>query len=449
MKKITYLIILFFSLTFKAQQVPDLEVFSLKNGLKIYFLKYGKIEAMNISVVINSGKKNEVPGQQGYNSMVAQLVLQGNKKFSEGDQNDKAFSLGAELMTGSSYDNTSISGNFLSKDANIALDLMSAAIQQPVFDKDKVAQYVAQLSDYNNPRKMDIDDMTHIYSNLNIYGLENPLGRSIYKTQLKQITPEKLKEFHAFNYTPKNTKIIICGNFNSAEVKTLIETYFGNWQSAYGEVNGVSLDHPSIKKQEIFFVNRTAATQCALLWTKNAPPIKDKDALAFTIANMIFNQVLFREIREKGGKTYGIRSNYRPSQFSNLVSIGCSVRSNEMLNTINLFDKTLKEFSSANFTRQEFDTEITSLKTRLSSMEYPEDVAAFYNPILYDFNTRKNILTDLNNLKMEDVQKVVKKYFTSTSYKLGISGDEMIVASQLEKIKDLKKYTATDLEIKN
>jgi len=85
-------------------------------------------------------------------------------------------------------------------------------------------------------------------------------------------------------------------------------------------------------------VNRTASIQCALQWNKTAPAIKDKDALAFIIANMIFNEVLFKEIREKGGKTYAISSAHRTSKFSNLMQISCSVRNDEMLNTINLFD---------------------------------------------------------------------------------------------------------------
>lgn len=448
MKKIIYFLLILPTLL-AAQQIPQLETFSLKNGLKVYFLKYGTIEAMNVKVVINSGKKNETPGQQGYNGLVADLIMQGNKKYSEEDQDDKAFAIGAEFRCGADFDHTRISANFLSKDANTGFDLISAAVLQPLFNKDKVDQQISQTIDYNNPAKMDIAYMAYIYSNLNIYGLDHPLGRTYYKKQLNTITVEKLKEFHSFNYTPKNTKIIVTGNFNSTDVKTIIENYFGSWQSAYGETNGVSLDHPSIKKQEVFFANRPGATQCALVWTKNAPAVKDKDALAFTIANFIFNTVLFKEIREKGGKTYSIHSRHNYSQFSNLVNISCSVRSTELFNTIELFDKTLQNFSTANFTQQEFQNQITRFKTELLSTEYPDQIANLFDPIVLDFNKRKNVLNDLNNLKMEEVQKVIKKYYTPGIYKLAIAGDETVVSPQLEKIKNLKRYTPADLELKN
>lgn len=450
MKKTVFL--LFFILLYRpgqSQSTPELETFTLKNGLKVFFIKYGKIEAVHVSIVVNSGKKNEVPGQQGYNGITAQMVLKGNKKYSEEEQNDKAYAIGIEWGTSSDFDETTLSANFLSKDAYLGFDLMSAALLQPLFDKTKIEQDLSQIIDYNNPAKIDITKMARIYTNLSLYGLDNPLGRNIYKAQLKQITPEKIKEFYAFNYTPKNTTILVCGNFNSSVVKGLIESYFGAWQSAYGEVNGVELDLPVVKKREVFFVNKASATQCALQWTKMAPSVKDKDFLAFEIANLIFNDVLHKEIRENAGKTYSIRSVAGNSRFSNLNYIMCSVRNSEVMNTLDLFDKTLQHFSQANFSKNDFDVQITSFKTEILRMEYPEQVAAFYNPLIYDFITRKNALNEINNLKIEDVQKVIKKYFTPDVYKLVIAGDETAVSSQLGKINTMKKYGPADLELKN
>jgi zinc protease len=435
-----------FTIAVRAQEAPVLETHTLKNGLKVYFIKYGKIEAVNISIVINTGKKNEAPGQQGYCNLTANLILKGNKKYTEEDQNDKIFTIGGKMSAYSNFDYTGLEGNFLSKDVDKALDLFSSAVLLPSFEKEKVTQYISYMIDYNTPSKMDVSQNAQVFSALSVYGIDNPLGRSFYKKQLQLITPEKLIEFHQFNYTPKNSRILVCGNFKSDQVLASIQNYFGAWQSAYGEINGVSLDYPSIKKQEIYFVNRNSATQCALRWTKIAPALKDKDYAAFTIANQLFNQTLFKEIREIGGKTYSIGSRHLNSQFSNVMNIACSVRSNEMLNTINLFDKTLQNFSTGTFTQQEFDNEITRFKGNLMAMETPEEVADYYNPILYDFNARKNLIIDVNKLSVEDVQKAIKKYYTPAIYKLVVCGDEATVKPELENMKIAKKYSALDLE---
>lgn len=432
-----------------AQEVPQLETYSLKNGVKIFLLKYGKIPAVNVKFVINTGEKNEAPGQQGYSELTAKLLLEGNSKYTQEQQNDIAFKLGGDFGQDVNKDNTAITANFLTKDFDQGMDLFSSAILHPTFSKENLDQMIAQYIDYNSPTKMDIANLADVFSDLQLYSTSNPLGRHHYKAQLKLITPEKIREFHSFNYTPKNASVLVCGNFNSEVVKSVLEKYFGNWQSAFGEVNGVALDAPQIKKKEIGFINRNLATQCALQWNKPAPSLKDKDLLAFNVAVRLFNVVLFTEIREKGGKTYSIGAGHAASQFSNLLTISCSVRSDEMLNTIQLFDKTLMDFAQAKFSQEDFDKAVTGLKISIMSAEMPSAISSIYNPLLYDFNKRKNYLNDLANVKPEDVQRVIKKYFTPDIYKLMIAGDETVVAAQLNSIKALVKYKATDIEKDN
>ena len=432
-----------------SQEVPTLEMYTLKNGLKVYLMQYGKIPAVNVKLIINSGEKNEAPGQQGYSYITSNMLLKGNKKYTEEAQIDKAFKLGADLSVSSNFDYTNVGANFLSKDIDAGMDLFSAAILTPLFDKDKLAQEISYLIDYNNLNKMDISNLTDVFSNYFLYSTSSPLGRYFYKAQLQQITPDKLKEFHSFNFTPKNASIVVCGNFTAADVKAAIEKYFGAWQSEFGEVNGVSLDKPVVKKKEIAFINRANSTQCNLRWNKIAPSVKDKDYMAFRVANQIFNRFIFVEVREKGGKTYGISSAHHATQFSNLFVINCSVRNNEMLNTINLFDKTLQTFSAGAITQEDFDMAITAIKISMVSSELPEAILNFYNPVVYDFNKRKNFLADLATLKLEDIRKVIKKYYTADSYKLVVAGDETKVADQLNNLKGLVKFKATDLEKDN
>ncbi len=449
MKKLLFILGIVLVSFAQAQEVPQLETYTLKNGVKIYLLKYGKIPAVNVRFVINTGEKNESPGQQGYSELTAKLLLEGNSKYTQEQQNDIAFKLGGDLGHDVNKDNTAITANFLTKDFDIGMDLFSSAILHPTLSKDNLDQLISQYIDYNTPAKMDVANLADVFSDLQMYGTTNPLGRHHYKTQLKLITPEKLKEFHEFNYTPKNSSILVCGNFNSEEVKKVVEKYFGTWESRFGEVNGVSLDMPQVKKKEIGFINRTSATQCALQWNKAAPSLKDKDLMAFNVANRIFNVVLFSEIREKGGKTYSIGAGHAASQFSNLLTIACSVRSDEMLNTINLFDRTLADFAQAKFSQEDFEKAVTGIKVRLMSAEMPSEISAIYDPILYDFNKRKNYLSDLAAVKMEDVQRAIKKYWTPDVYKLVVAGDETVVASQLNSIKGLVKYKTTDIEKDN
>ncbi len=449
MKRILFAILMCAATVISAQEVPTLETYTLKNGLKIYLMQYGKIPAVSVRFIVNSGRKNEIPGQQGYCALTGTMLLRGNKKYTQEEQSDKAFRLGAELSDASNSDYTSITANMLFKDFDAGMDLISAAILSPTFDKEELDQEISYLVDYNAPNKMDITNLAAVYSAYALHGGSNPLGRYFHKKQLQEITPEKIRGYYQFNFTPKNASVVVCGNFNAAEVKAVVEKYFGSWQSTYGEVNGVALETPSVKKKEMGFVNRSNGTQCALQWNKIAPGVKDKDYMAFRVANSIFGRYLFSEIREKGGKTYSIQSAHQATLFANLFQVFCSVRNEEMLNTVNLFDKTLKDFNTNPVSKEEFDKAIISTKLSIMSSEMPESVLSFYNPVVYDFNKRKNFLNDLAALKLEDVQKAVKKYFTPDTYKLVIAGDESKVGPQLSSLKGLTKYTPEDLQKEN
>lgn len=446
MKTKLILVLMSLATSIFAQELPKLETFTLKNGLKVYVMKYGKMEAMNVRLLVNSGRKNETPGQQGYGELTAGLLLEGNDRYTKEEQNDRAFRLGANLNVDVNNDYTFIGGDFLAKNADEAIDLMSAAILQPKFDKDIIERFKNYIVDNNQVNKMDIANLADIFSDYFIFGIDHPLGRHYYKTQVLDITPEKIRTYYSFNYTPKNVRLVITGNIEVATIKAIVEKYFGNWQSALGEVNGVVLDKPQIKKKEMAFINRANATQCALQWNKIGPSLNDKDALAFDIANRLLNEVLFTEIREKGGKTYGIRASLANSKYADILAITCSVRSNELFNTIQLVDKTLLDFYNTPILADKCNESINELKIRLMSTENPSEISARYDPIKYDFEKRKNLMAELLALKVEDVQKAVKKYLTPDSYKLVIAGDEALVKEQLARLKNLVTFKPTDIE---
>lgn len=432
-----------------SQIVPNFETYSLKNGMKVYFLQYGNVPAINIKLVLNTGKVNEAPGQQNYSNIVANSLLMGNTKYNLSAQTDILFKLGTSLNVNSENDRTALEINLLSENADEGLDVFSSAILNPLFEKEKIDLYKSQILDFNSFTKMDISELADVFSDYFIYGIENPLGRYFYKKQLDAATVDILKEYYLFNYSPKNANLIVTGKFEPIVMKGIIEKYFGAWKSTFISASSVSLEKPNIQKKEIAFVNRSGATQSALMWTKQAPSINDKDVLAFEIINDIFNTVLFREIREKGGKTYSIGSVYASSKFSNMFQVSCSVRSDELYNTINLYNKTLEDFYKNGIDDETFKNAVNKRIVNIKRIESPDAVSSYYNPVIYNFDKRKNRVSELQSISNEQINLVLKKYFNPASYKLVIAGDENKVKDQLIKLNGLIYLSSKDLERNN
>lgn len=156
--------------------------------------------------------------------------------------------------------------------------------------------------------------------------------------------------------------------------------------------------------------------------------------------------ILFKEIREKGGKTYGIRSSYDPGSGSSVFSITTQVRSEEVNNTMVLFDQSLKNFYDKGINQEQLNKAIKSIEKSITGMDNPSSWTSFFNPVVYpNPDTRKNIINQLKLISLEDVNKIIKKYYSPDSYKLIIAGNENEVASLIPQWNSIKKFTAADI----
>lgn len=446
MKKIFFSLLLFSSQFLVAQNFPAEEQYQLGNGLRVYLIDFGTLPVTSVNLYVNCGKKNEIPGQQSYSSLAADCIALGNSKFDKSTLDDKMFSLGTSITANTNQDYTTVVSSFVTEKLDEGLDIFSAAVLHPLFPADEIKYEVSQMIDYNNPAKLDITQQVNIFSSLWVHGSSNPLGRYFYKDQLLKITADSLKEFYEFNFTPKNSRLVLCGNFDHSKVKAMIEKYFGEWKADYGEVNGVSFENPSFKKKEYAFIARNDATQAALQWNMAAPAPQSKDALTFKLANNVFNDVLFKEIREKGGKTYGINSSYNDETGAGRLNVVTRVRTNEMTNTIQLYDQTLQHFFEAGITASQLTKAKKAVKNEWLMTAQPADIVSFFNPLIYpNYDARKTFLSRIDELTLEDVNKVIKKYFAPGAYKLMIAGDETQLATQLSQLPALKKFVVADL----
>jgi len=429
-------------------QSLNYEVYKLKNGLQILFIDYGTVEATAIRMYVNVGQKNETPGFQGISDLTAQALLYGNVKYGKIKQQDLLYSMGTTMSANANEKYTTVSCSFLNRDIDAGLDVFAAAVRQPLFPAEEVKQQISEFMQYNNPKKMDISELAQRFSNLFVFGINNPLGRNTYSAQVGKFVANDYKEFYNFNYTPKNTKIVVAGKLDKEKLKALFEKQFGNWESASGEINQVSFEQPVFKGKEYAFVNRDNATQVYLLWAKKAPTISDKDLLAFKMSISLFNRRLFEEVREKLGKTYGIYMSFNESQNNGIYTVSTQTRSKEMVSTMQAFDKTLENFYNTGITENELSRTKVKMKNSYLSINEPSSIIGYFNPLIYpDIKKRLNFLNDIDVITVETVNKAIKKYYNPESYKLVIAGNNTELSDQLTKLKGLQKFENNAIEV--
>ena len=81
-------------------------------------------------------------------------------------------------------------------------------------------------------------------------------------------------------------------------------------------------------------------------------------------------------------------------------------------------------------------------------VEDPGSVISFFNPYIFPKpDERKKYLSELNSVTLDDVNRVMKKYFTPDVYRLMIAGDQQKLAEQLKQFQQLKTFNPSEIEV--
>lgn len=439
------LFLLVFGSNAGAQETPQLDTLTLRNGLKVYFIQYGSDSTIKIRLVFNGGKRNETSCQTGY-SQVIQLLLDEN--LATGRQSELKFK--NPFLCEISRGQTVISANCLNKNLSEELNFLGSTVSRLRFMHYKVDRIVTSITDSLFIEKIPSLRLSELYRDLSLYGSKNPMGRNYCQLQLQKVLPEELKQFYLKNYTPKKSALVLCGNFDVNEAKKNVIRRFGQWKSKSRNTKGnenIELMTPKIKSKEIVFVNKHNEEQYLLKWILAAPSVKAPDHLAFTVLCKVFQQRLNNLITSGEYKYLDSLSIKHVSYASDFIEVDGSTNRTELSTLIKGFDTLLTNFRNLEITEAHLREAVKDLKSAWIGDKTPAGISTFYDPLFYDFDWRRNYLSNLADVNTFQLQTLLKKYFNPSLYKLIVIGKELSEAQQINLTAKITKYNTTDFEI--
>lgn len=138
---------------------------------------------------------------------------------------------GTGVNAGTGFDLTQFFNNFPAGQLEAWLEIYSHRFQHPVF-----RGFQAELETVYEEKNMYSDSPFSVLRekfNSAYYGEKHPYGRPIigFTEHLKKPSLSKLISHYEKFYVPENMGLILSGDFNSEEVKVLIENTFGKWEA--------------------------------------------------------------------------------------------------------------------------------------------------------------------------------------------------------------------------
>ena len=229
------LLFIFFIACNEREETPfkiDYEKYQLDNGLTIILHEDKSDPIVGIAIQYHVGSNREIPGRTGFAHLFEHMLFQESQHVGQ-DQFFKIIqNAGGTLNGGTSKDGTVyyevIPKNALETALWLESDRMGwllSTVTQAAFENQ---QEVVQ-----NEKRQRVDNRPYGHSNYvmikNMYPEDHPYNWTTIGEleDLQNATLTDVREFYEQWYGPNNATMVIAGDINKREVKSLVEKYFG------------------------------------------------------------------------------------------------------------------------------------------------------------------------------------------------------------------------------
>lgn len=423
----------------KEIHIKDAQVFSLKNGLKVFL-----VEDKKTPIVYYSLNLDVKPALQGdktgmydvFNDVYGKATVSRAK-----EQLNKE----ADLIAAQMYANRwGISISFLKKYETQALELFSDVLLNPVFNRedfdltvDKIRTGLSSLGD-------DPGEINERVANVLTYGKGFPSGEIVTKQSIENVEPADLEAYYKTYFAPNVARLVIIGDISLKEAKASAEKYLGQWEEKSVPVTEYIIPFaPPVTK--VAYVVKPEAVQSIVAVTypvtfRIGQPDFDAANVMNTILGTPFSGYLFMNLREKHSFTYGAYSSLSGGEQIGRFNVygsrgGAAVNAAVTDSAVYQIFHEMNRIINEPVTEKSLKTAKTLLAGNFSrSLEQPSTLAGFaVNIDKYQLpeDYYKNFLKRLDAITIEDVQAAAQQFIKPENAWIVVTGDKAHAESLL------------------
>jgi zinc protease len=210
--------------------VPDAEAlrFELADGTPVYAKRDTEFPLVSITVYFRGGRYLEPEGKEGLTTIASEAWRAGGAgELTAQELDEKLDFLAANLGTNIGSDTGSVSLNVLSKDLEEAMGLFMDVLTKPRFQEDRFQKAKDNRIQEMRQRNDDAADIEGREWQRLIYGDDYWMNRFSTKSSVDAITATDCKEFVASLVRSGNIVVAVAGDFDRAEMESLLNTTIG------------------------------------------------------------------------------------------------------------------------------------------------------------------------------------------------------------------------------
>ncbi len=385
--------------------------FVLKNGLTA-LVKQKPTNAVAVEVTVKVGSNHEIPKLRGISHFLEHMLFEGTKKRNAQQIANEIERVGGEINALTDNERTSYYIIVLRKHLELALDVLSDLIQNPLFDEKIIEKERKVVLDEISLTTDDPKIHQWVLFQKSLYKKHN-CRYPVYGTReaVLNLKRKDFLDFYSKYYAPNNMIVSIVGNVDEKVLKT-VESYF-------------TFSAKPIPKRKEFtehgtkasnFVEKRKLLHSYMVFGFKAVPRNNPDSFIFDVIRSVLGRgqssKLFQEIRTKRGLAYSVGAHYETgadygwlavyvgTDKKNLKKVK-SIIAKEFRHLKNLSLNDLKD--AINFIEGDYLLSHEDNNALADTMSVWEVIGKPYSVEDYVKNIKK--------VKKEDIRRIVRKYF--------------------------------------
>ena len=297
-----------------ALDFPTIVHTKLSNGIPVEYARRTAVPLTQLALSFDAGEAADSPSTHGLAALTMSLMDEGTTSMSSQEIAEAQERLGADIGTSNTADRSMAVMSALSPNLAPSLDILADVVRNPAFEPSEVERIKAQTLTGIKQFQRDPTRVGNRLLPTVLYGPGHPYGGPAGgdPKSIAGFGRADLAGFQQRWIRPDNVKIYVVSSLPLEQVKSALETRFGNWTASAGAkgVKAFTAPPPRPAAQKILLVNRTGAPQSSILGFQLLPVDPKSDIVPLSAANDIlagnFLSRINMDIRESKGWSYGV-----------------------------------------------------------------------------------------------------------------------------------------------